>query len=53
MYPFAHKGVATILDNPNTKNYTFRFDLQTDELTGCSYVKEVEDKIIIGSLKVN
>ena len=43
--PFAHKEVVVITANPKTKDETFGFNFANDNLTGHTYVQEIDDSV--------
>ena len=45
MYPFADKEDVTLTVNPKAKDDSFGFQLTSDNLTRCIYVKEVTDSV--------
>ena len=45
VYPFADKEDVTITVNPKAKDDSFGFQLASDDLTGCTYVKELVDSV--------
>ena len=45
VYPFADKEDVTLTVNPKAKDDSFGFQLASDNLTGCTYVKEVTDGV--------
>ena len=51
MYPFSDKEITIIPVHPSATHASFSFDLKDCELSGCTYIKVVEDTVTSSAAK--